>query len=173
MTDGKDTAAKTKPLISKENAQNRPETIQRGQVLGVSAFREQIGNQAAIRRCPLCPVCRNTSRENGRSFLMSVAGRNTTSFVQSYGINLICIEEGIDSSQTSGKLLISVLSAVAEIERENIIEQTMNGRREKARQGGWNGGFAPYGYYLKDNQLLIEETEAEAIRIVYYWCSST
>ena len=45
--------------------------------------------------------------------------------------NLICIEEGIDSSQTSGKLLISVLSAVAEIERENIIEQTMNGRREK------------------------------------------
>ena len=62
---------------------------------------------------------------------MSVAGRNTTSFVQSYGINLICIEEGIDSSQTSGKLLISVLSAVAEIERENIIEQTMNGRRER------------------------------------------
>ena len=81
--------------------------------------------------------------------------------------NLICIEEGIDSSQTRGKLLISVLSAVAEIERENIIEQTMNGRREKARQGGWNGGFAPYGYYLKDNQLLIEETEAEAIRIIF------
>ena len=80
MTDGKDTAAKTKPLISKENAQNRPETIQRGQVLGVSAFREQIGNSAAIRRCPLCPVCRTISRENGRSFLMSVAGRNTTSF---------------------------------------------------------------------------------------------
>ena len=48
-------------------------------------------------------------------------------------------------------------SIVAEIERENIIEQTMNGRREKARQGGWNGGFAPYGYYLKDNHLLIEE----------------
>lgn len=80
MTDGKDTAAKTKPLISKENAQNRPETIQRGQVLGVSAFREQIGNSAVKRRWPLCPVCRNTSRENGRSFLMSVAGRNTTSF---------------------------------------------------------------------------------------------
>ena len=80
MADGKDTASKTKLLISKENAQNRPETIQRGQVLGVSAFRDQIGNSAAKRRCPLCPVCRNTSRENGRSFLMSVAGRNTTSF---------------------------------------------------------------------------------------------
>ena len=82
MTGGKDTVAKTKPLISKENDQNRPETIQRGQVLGVSAFREQIGNSAAQRRCPLCPVCRNTSRENGRSFLMSVAGRNITSFAE-------------------------------------------------------------------------------------------
>ena len=92
---------------------------------------------------------------------------NSLEFIQSYGINLICIEEGIDSSQTSGKLLISVLSAVAEIERENILEQTMNGRREKARQGGWNGGFAPYGYYLKDNHLYIEETEAEAVRIIY------
>ena len=42
---------------------------------------------------------------------------NSLELIQSYGINLICIEEGIDSSQTSGKLLISVLSAVAEIER--------------------------------------------------------
>ena len=48
MTDDKDTAAKTTPLISKENAQNHPETIQRGQVLGVSAFREQIGNLTRI-----------------------------------------------------------------------------------------------------------------------------
>ncbi|NMA65556.1 MAG: recombinase family protein, partial [Clostridiaceae bacterium] len=92
---------------------------------------------------------------------------NSLELIQAYGVNLICIEEGIDSSQTSGKLLISVLSAVAEIERENIIEQTMNGRKEKARQGGWNGGFAPYGYYLKDKSLFIQEKEAEAIRLIY------
>ncbi len=30
-----------------------------------------------------------------------------------------------------------------------------------------DGGFAPYGYYLKDNHLLIEEKEAEAIRIIF------
>lgn len=79
---------------------------------------------------------------------------NSFEFIKSYYVNLICIEEGIDSSQTSGKLLISVLSAVVEIERENIIEQTMNGRREKARQGGCRGGFAPYGCYLKDNHYI-------------------
>lgn len=92
---------------------------------------------------------------------------NSLEFIQSYGGNLICIEEGIDSSQTSGKLLISVLSAVAEIEQENILEQTMNGRREKARQGKWNGGPAPYGYILKDDTLLIDEQEAEIVRTIF------
>jgi len=92
---------------------------------------------------------------------------NSLELIQTYDVNLIRIDEGIDSSQTSGKLLISVLSAVAEIERENILEQTMNGRREKARQGLWNGGPAPYGYYLKDNRLYINEDEAELVRLIY------
>jgi len=45
--------------------------------------------------------------------------------MQHYGVNLICVEDGIDSSKDAGKLMISVLSAVAEIERENIRMQTM------------------------------------------------
>ena len=92
---------------------------------------------------------------------------NSLELIQSYDVNLICIEEGIDSSQTSGKLLISVLSAVAEIERENILEQTMNGRREKARQGKWNGGPAPYGYYLKDDILHKDEKESEIVKLIF------
>lgn len=92
---------------------------------------------------------------------------NSIEYIQSYDINLIATEEGIDSSQTSGKLLISVLSAVSEIERENILEQTMNGRKEKARQGGWNGGFAPYGYQLVNGKLFIAEDEAEVIRRIF------
>ena len=98
---------------------------------------------------------------------------NSLEFIQSYDVNLICIDEGIDSSQTSGKLLISILSAVAEIERENIIEQTMNGRREKARQGLWNGGFAPYGYVLEHGKIYIVEEEAEAIKKIFELFSST
>lgn len=61
-------------------------------------------------------------------YKLSMFGRNAADilnsleFIQSYDINLIASEEGIDSSQTIGKLLISVLSVVSEIERENIIE---------------------------------------------------
>ena len=92
---------------------------------------------------------------------------NSIELIQSFDINLIATEEGIDSSQTSGKLLISVLSAVSEIERENILEQTMNGRREKARQGGWNGGFAPYGYELVNGQFIVIPDEADVVRNIY------
>ena len=58
---------------------------------------------------------------------------NSLQIMQDYGVNLICVEDGIDSSKDAGKLMISVLSAVAEIERENIRTQTMAGREQKIR----------------------------------------
>ena len=106
-------------------------------------------------------------------FKLSRFGRNAADVLtslqrmQDYGVNLICVEDGIDSSKDSGKLMISVLSAVSEIERENILVQTMEGRRQKAREGKWNGGFAPYGYKLEEGQLSINEEEAAVVRIIF------
>ena len=70
-------------------------------------------------------------------------------------MNLICVEDGIDSSKEAGNLLISIIAAVAEMERENIRVQTMAGREQKAREGKCNGGFAPYGYSWKMGNLLL------------------
>lgn len=106
-------------------------------------------------------------------FKLSRFGRNaadvlsTLQIMQDFGVNLICVEDGIDSSKDAGKLMISVLSAVAEIERENIRVQTMEGRIQKAREGRWNGGFAPYGYQLVSGNLEINEEEAVAIRVIF------
>ena len=106
-------------------------------------------------------------------FKLSRFGRNaadvlsTLQTMQDFGVNLICVEDGIDSSKDAGKLMISVLSAVAEIERENIRIQTMEGRIQKAREGKWNGGFAPYGYRINSGILEICEEEAEAIRMIF------
>ena len=87
--------------------------------------------------------------------------------MQDYGVNLICVEDGIDSSKEAGKLLISIIAAVAEMERENIRVQTMIGREQKAREGKWNGGFAPYGYKLKNGELVIAEDEVEIIQMIF------
>ncbi len=112
-------------------------------------------------------------------FKLSRFGRNaadvlsTLQVMQDFGVNLICVEDGIDSSKDAGKLMISVLSAVAEIERENIRVQTMEGRIQKAREGKWNGGFAPYGYQLIDGKLVINEDEAPAIRTIFEQYTTT
>jgi len=106
-------------------------------------------------------------------FKLSRFGRNSADvlnslqLMQDFGVNLICVEEGIDSSRDAGKLVLSVLSSVAEIERETILTQTMAGREEKAREGRWNGGFAPYGYKLVDGNLEIAEDEVEIIRLIF------
>ena len=74
-------------------------------------------------------------------FKLSRFGRNaadvlsTLQVMQDFGVNLICVEDGIDSSKDAGKLMISVLSAVAEIERENIRVQTMEAESRKPVKG--------------------------------------
>lgn len=73
---------------------------------------------------------------------------NSLEFIMKYGVHLMCVEDGLDSSTSMGKMMITILGAVAELERENIIAQSLLGREEKAKSGGWNGGFAPYGYRL-------------------------
>jgi site-specific DNA recombinase len=108
-------------------------------------------------------------------FKLSRFGRNAADVlnslqrIQDFGVNLICVEDGIDSSKESGKLTITVLSAVAEIERENILVQTMEGRKQKAREGKWNGGLAPFGYTLdkEKSTLIINPDEAEIVKVIF------
>ena len=65
-------------------------------------------------------------------FKLSRFGRNAKDVLvnletmQLNDVNLICVEDGIDSSKDAGKLIISVLASVAEIERENIAAQTFS-----------------------------------------------
>ena len=92
---------------------------------------------------------------------------NSLQFLEDYGVSLLCVEDGIDSSGAAGKLMISIYAAVAEAERENIKTQTMAGRYQKAREGKWNGGFAPYGYTLVNGELLIAEDEADLVREIF------
>ena len=53
--------------------------------------------------------------------------------MQDFEVNLICVEDGIDSSKDSGKLMIYVLSAVTEIEGLEKQHRQLTGA--KARLG--------------------------------------
>ena len=72
-------------------------------------------------------------------FKLSRFGRNAADVLnslqrmQDFGVNLICVEDGIDSSKDSGKLMIYVLSAVTEIEGLEKQHRQLTGA--KARLG--------------------------------------
>lgn len=61
-------------------------------------------------------------------------------YPQDYSVNLLCAEEGIDSSKDPRKLTITALSADVENKREDIPVQTMKGAGRKPRKG--NGTVA-------------------------------
>ena len=73
---------------------------------------------------------------------------NSLQYMKNYGVNLLCVEDGIDSSGAAGKLIISVLISVAEIDRANIQEQIMAESKQKVRSDLWNNRFIPYGYKI-------------------------
>lgn len=92
---------------------------------------------------------------------------NSLEFLQKHRCNLISKEERLDSSDKNGKFMIALLSAMAEMERENIIEQTNNGKKYNALSGNWNGGKPPYGYNLYEGKLVINPPEAEVVKKIF------
>ena len=106
-------------------------------------------------------------------FKLSRFGRNAADVLKSiqtlldYDVDLVCVEDSIDSSTQGGRLTLAILSAVAEIERENIRVQFMAGRLQKMLEGGWAGGPAPFGYRNKNGKLTVEPGEAEIVRLIY------
>ena len=55
--------------------------------------------------------------------------------IQHYGVDLICCDQEIDTKSPAGKLLFTVLGAVAELELELIRERTKDGLARARAQG--------------------------------------
>ena len=106
-------------------------------------------------------------------FKLSRFGRNAADVLKSiqtlldYGVDLVWVADSIDGSTQGGRLTLAILSAVAEIERENIRVQFMAGRMQKVMEGGWAGGPAPFGYRNEGGSLVVEPGEAEIVRLIY------
>lgn len=76
---------------------------------------------------------------------LSRLGRSTKNLIelvelfQERGIHLVSLKESVDTSTPSGKLLFTLMSAIAQFERDTIAERTNEGLRA-ARARGHVGG---------------------------------
>lgn len=84
------------------------------------------------------------------------------------------ITESFDTSTPVGRMVLSMMGAFAELERQQINERMMMGRIASAHKGRWRGGSGvPTGYtYLPmtkggDGNLKINEYDAQIIHKIY------
>lgn len=82
--------------------------------------------------------------------------------------DFVSMQESFDTSTYFGRAMVGILSVFAQLEREQIKERTLMGRYGRAKEGLWHGsGTHPIGYDYVDGQLVINEAEAEQVRMVY------
>jgi site-specific DNA recombinase len=83
--------------------------------------------------------------------------------LESKGVHVVTIEDGIDTSTANGRLMRTILAALAEWERDIIRDRTRNGVRA-AMDGGKRVGQPPFGYTVRDGRLVEHPDEQRILR---------
>jgi len=87
--------------------------------------------------------------------------------LEKHNCSLISISQNFDTDSPTGRLLRNILIDFAQFESEMISERVRDNKIANAKRGRWNGGHVPYGYKAVDKQLVIDEEEAEAVRLAF------
>jgi len=82
------------------------------------------------------------------------------------GIDFVSLQDKIETTSASGKLMFHIISAFAEFERNIIGDRTKFGMERKAKEGGFITK-APKGYNLINKELIINEFEAEKVKEIF------
>jgi len=90
-------------------------------------------------------------------------------FLRKHDVDTVFLREGIDTSTPTGALYRNIMSSVAEFEGRLIYERLSKGKREKASEGGYIGGWLPYGYAKDGNAVVVVKEEAEVIEQIFRW----
>ena len=104
---------------------------------------------------------------------------NAVHDLEALDVKLKSMTEPFDTSDPSGRFLLTVLAGVADLDRSNILERMWLGANRAAAKGQWVGGIVPYGYIRNDEKFLeinesplpnLNMSEADVIRLIYRLC---
>lgn len=105
---------------------------------------------------------------------------NAVHELDQYGVKIRSMTEPFDTSDASGRFLLTILAGVADLERENILQRMGMGATRAAKKGKYMGGLPPYGYTVDDDGYFIPNTapidnigmnEVDIVRMIYKLCA--
>lgn len=102
-----------------------------------------------------------------RMFRSSLDALTTLNHLKKNKISLHMLDLGGDvTTDTMAKLLFTVLSAFAELERDRISERIRDVKRDQKKRGEYLGGKVPFGYLLLDGNLYPHDQQQQMITVM-------
>ena len=84
-----------------------------------------------------------------------------------YGVAFCSVTQEINTTTSSGRMMLNILMTFAQYEREVIAERIRDKMAASRKRGKWVGGSIPLGYEVKDKRLIVNPEEAEIVRRIF------
>ena len=82
-------------------------------------------------------------------------------------VTFVSVTQSFNTTTSMGRLTLNVLLSFAQFEREVIGERIRDKFAASRKKGMWMGGYVPLGYQVSNRKLLVNETEATAVRHIF------
>src|ERR1700737_847617 len=83
------------------------------------------------------------------------------------GTSFVSVTQQFNTTTSMGRLTLNVLLSFAQFEREVIGERIRDKIAASKRKGMWMGGVPPLGYGVRDHKLVMLDSEADTVRLVF------
>ena len=84
-----------------------------------------------------------------------------------HNVSFVSITQQFNTTTSMGRLTLNILLSFAQFEREVIGERIRDKFAASRRKGMWMGGTPPLGYDVRDRKLMVNETEADLVRLIF------
>lgn len=92
---------------------------------------------------------------------------NLQEFFEAHDVSFVSITQNFNTATAVGRFALNMMMAVGQLEREQTGERIRDKIAASRKKGIFMGGPIPFGYRVENRKLIIEEAEAEIVRLVF------